>query len=229
MYRLNKIFSDFNSDILINLDADIKITKKDFLDNIAKIFIQDSNALLVTCHQIPLQPKNFVGKILHATFLMWDYVRLSVPNQDHVQNYGGTIGAYRGSFAKTLHIPDKATEDRIYIYLMAKQKDGFRYTYNSVAYYWAVTTMHDYLNLAKRSFGSQQPELEKIFGAKVNSLHILPLKYKIKGILKSFYHQPLYTPIAILLGILLSRMTSRKIVANTGLWDISISSKKRFD
>jgi hypothetical protein len=229
MYRVNQIFSDFRSDILVNLDADIKIANTDFLNNIAKIFIQDPKALLVGCHSVPLQPKNFVGKILHATFLMWDYIRLSVPKQDHVQNYGGSIGGFRGSFARTLHIPDKATEDRIYIYLMAKQKNGFRYSYKAVSYYWAVTTMRDYINLTKRSFGSRQPELEKVFGEKANSIHIVPLKYKIKGILKSFYHQPLYTPLAIFLGFMLSKLTSQKEAADTGLWDISTSSKRAYD
>lgn len=228
MYRLNQIFSEFQSDILLLLDADIEIVGNNFLDNISEELIIDPKANMVVSHQIPLQPKKLIEKIIHATFLMWDYIRLSIPNLDHVQNFYPSATAYRGSFARTLHIPDKATEDRIYIYLCAKKTNSFRYTFKTIARYWTVTTIRDFINLSQRSFGAQQPELKKIFGEEVNTLHIIPLKYKIIGILKSFYHQPLYTPFAIFLGILLSKLTARKNICNTRLWEISKSSKKKY-
>lgn len=40
MYRLNQIFSDCQSDILVLLDADIKIVGDNFLDNISKGIIE---------------------------------------------------------------------------------------------------------------------------------------------------------------------------------------------
>lgn len=88
--------------------------------------------------------------------------------------------------------------------------------------------MREFINLSHRSFGTKQPELEKIFGEQVHTLHIIPMKYKIIGILKSFYRQPLYTPPAMILGFISSKLTTRKKSASTGLWEISKSSKRSY-
>lgn len=226
MYRMNQIFSDCRSDILILFDADVKLVGPNFLDNLSQEIIKDPKANLVVSHAVPFCPKDLIGKILHATYIMWDYVRLSIPHFDHVQNFYPAAAAYRGSFARALRFPPQATEDRIYIYLMAKKTNSFRYTFKTTVNYWAVTTMREFINLSHRSFGSRQSELEKIFGKQVNTIHIIPLKYKIIGILKSFLHQPLYTPAAIFLGFLLSKLTAKKKAPSTGLWEISTASKK---
>ena len=150
MYRQNQIFADCKEDYLILLDADIQPIGQDFINNLSKELIDDPKANLVVAHQIPLKPKNFIGKILSATFLMWDYVRLSMPSQNHLQNFYPSACAYRGSFARTLKFPKVATEDRIYIYLMAKKTNSFRYTFKAKANYWTVSTIRDYINLSHR-------------------------------------------------------------------------------
>src|SRR5437899_2442520 len=120
-YRLNQIYKANKSDVLIVLDADIGLKGNDFVENFAMAVIDDKNAQLVSAHELPLLPKDFVGRVIASTYVMWDYIRWSVPNCDHVQNLYARATAYRGSFAKNLYIPDEATEERLYLYLMAKK------------------------------------------------------------------------------------------------------------
>lgn len=224
--RLNQIFQMNKSDFLLVLDADIGLVGDRFIQKMITVAKSDKKALMVVSHQIPLQPKDFIGKVLHASFMFWDYVRLSVPHKDHVQNFYGAATLYKDSFAKTLKIPKKATEERLYIYLMAKSKNGFRYAQKAVLLYWAIGTVDDYIKLSRRSFGTEQPALEKLFGEKIHTAYLIPRKYKIIGLLKSFYHQPLFTPLALIAGVTLARLTQKHANKTSALWEIVASTKK---
>ncbi|MBU4016007.1 glycosyltransferase [Patescibacteria group bacterium] len=224
--RVNQIFRDCKNDLLVLFDADIGIHGTNFLNKILQPLIIDKNAQMISAHQTAIRPQNFIGKIIYATFILWDYIRFSIPDQDHIQNFYSSSTAFRGSFARTLNIPNKATEERIYLYMMAKKVKGFRYCRQAHVVFWPPATLHDYLKLSCRTFGAKQPELEKLFGEKVNTIHIVPWKYKIIGILKSFYHQPVYTPLGILLGYLLNFLVTRKNKEYSAYWKTNLSTKK---
>ena len=224
--RLNQIYKDNTSDVLIVLDADLAIVGDWFVEKFALCIINDKKALLVSAHEEAIVPKDFVGRIIASSYLTWDYIRWSIPNCDHVQNLYARATAYRGSFAKTLYIPDKATEERLYLYLMAKQKEGYRYTRDAVIRYLPVSTMYDYVKLADRAFGRPQPAVNKLVGYDATYLYVIPRKYKIKGMLLSFIHDPVFTVLGMLLGIWLSRSTLHRKTVDSAMWEISLSSKK---
>lgn len=229
IFRLKQIFRNCDDEILIVLDADIDLVGDNFLNHLTEVIISDPDAKMVVAHQIPLRSKSFIGKIIYASYLMWDYVRLSVPNCDHVQNFYGAATAYRGSFARTLRIPDKLTEERLYIYMMAKKTDGFCYCNSAKIVYWPVSTLAEFLKLAKRSFGNIQPEINKIVGIEDNASYTIPWKYKFQGIAKSLYCQPFYTPFALFFNFFLSRLTLLVPSQNSPLWEVSLSTKKSFN
>ncbi len=223
---LNRIFRERKSDILVVLDADIGIVGADFLDNISRPIINDKNAQLVSAHQTAIRPKNFIGKIIYAALLLWDYIRFSIPNKDHIQNFYSSATALRGSFVKNLCIPEAVAEERIYLYLMAKKLNGFRYSNDAHVLFWPPSTLSEYIMLSDRTFGAKQPELSNLFGAQANTIHIVPWKYKIIGILKSFFYQPFYTPVAILLGFSLNFLVTHKKKHYRKFWNTNISTKK---
>lgn len=226
-YRLNKIFKENTSDVLIVLDADIALVGTDFIEKFALAIVDDPKAQLVSAHELPILPKEFVGRVIASTYIMWDYIRWSVPNCDHVQNLYARATAYRGTFAKTLYIPDEATEERLYLYLMAKKTDGFRYAYNARILYIPVGTVYDYVKLAERAFGRPQPAVNKLFGYDATYHFTIARKYKIIGMIKSFFRDPIYTPLAFTLGIWLSRSTLGRKTQDSQIWEVSWSSKKK--
>lgn len=226
-YRLNRIYKANKSDILIVLDADIGLKGEKFIENLARVIISDKKAQLVSAHELPLFPKTFIGRIIASTYIMWDYIRWSIPEYDHVQNLYARATAYRGTFAKNLYIPDDATDERLYLYLMAKKSNGFRYAKNAQIVYIPVNTIYDYIKLSERAFGRPQPAVNKLFGYDATYHFSIPRKYKIIGTLKSLIHDPFYTPLAFLLGIWLSKTVMNRKTLDSQIWEISWSSKKK--
>ena len=228
IFRLNQMFRRNRSDLLVVLDADINLIGVNFLENLVRAIASDPNAKMAVAHQIPLRSRNFIGKVVYASYLMWDFIRFSVPNRDHVQNFYGAATAYRGSFVKTLNIPTGLAEERLYIYLTAKKTNGFRYCNSAKILYWPVSTLPEFVKQAKRSFGKSHSELDKIFGPESSAGYTIPWRYKLQGIIKSFYHQPLFTPLALVFNFTLSRLTLVTPVQNSHLWEISASTKKPY-
>lgn len=226
-FRLNQIFKANTSDALIVLDADIGLVGEYFVEKFALALLKDKKAQLVSAHEVPLMPKGFIGRVIASSYVMWDYIRLSVPNGDHVQNLYARATAYKKEFAKGLYIPDKATEERLYLYLMAKRVDGYRLTYSAVIRYWPVTTVHDYAMLSERAFGRPQPAVNRLFGYDATFHYLIPRKYKIWGTIKSFIHDPFYTPLAFVLGYVLSKKTLERKTLDSQIWEVSLSSKKK--
>src|SRR3989344_2939682 len=70
--RINQIFREANSDIVVIFDADIKLENDLVLDNLIKPFLNDSELMLVSGKSEPLPPVNFVQKVVYAGIKIWD-------------------------------------------------------------------------------------------------------------------------------------------------------------
>jgi len=228
VFRLNQMYRSNTSDILVILDADINLRDDYFLSNLADILIKDKEANLVAADPVPVRADGFIPGLLYYSFLMWDYVRLSIPNQDHVQNLWGSAVAFRKSFAQTLKITDGSGEERIYLYLMAKKTNSFRYCQQAKAYYWPVTTISDFIKLAYRSFDKQNRKLDEIFGFETDRITVIPRRYVIAGLIKFIYTNPLQTPLALLANIGHRLLTYLLPMRQQEFWEIVQSTKRPF-
>lgn len=226
MFRLNQIYRECKSDLLLILDADIGIVGIDFVDTMVSTSLFDQKAQMFSAHQIPLRINSVAGILMYASATLWDFVRLSTPNKDHVQAFYGAATLYRKSFAHTLHIPQGCSEERVYLYLMAKKIDGFRYVDEAKITYWTPNTWEDFNKHMNRSFGSGEETLEELFGDLVKTVHIIPKKYKMIGLAKSMARHPFLTPIAIIFGFLSNRITLKRKKMKSPLWEMNMSTKR---
>lgn len=224
-FRVNEAFRNCESDILVILDADIALVGNDFLEKLVDVMVTDPKAMLVAAHQIILRPNTFIGKILYANFALWDQVRWSVPYYHSPSNYYGSATAYRGSFARSVHIPTSLSDPHFYIYLMADRLDGFRYCRDAEILQLPISTLSDFNKFIHRSIGKRDKELEKIFGSNVEKIRFIPNKYKLLGLLKSFLYEPFYTPFALLL-ILYMKMALFIKPDQSSIWNIVKSTKR---
>jgi phosphatidyl-myo-inositol alpha-mannosyltransferase len=225
IFRLNQMFKRCKSDILVVFDADIGLVGNKCLENLVSVILFDKKAMMVASHQIPLRPNSFIGKIIHTNFQIWDNIRLNIPNFDSVHNFYGAATAFRGSYAKKISIPNGITSLRTYLFLLARNNDGFRYNPKSQIIYRTTETIKDYLALGNRPFGRKDKYLEDIFGNKTKNLYLIPIKYIFIGLIKSLYHQPIYTFLAILLSLYQKNISNNHQASNKAFWDISSSSK----
>jgi len=231
LFRLNQIFRKNTSDILIILDADIFIINDNFIEQLVSKIASNKHIVLSAAHATPILPKRFKGRLVASCFLTWDYIRLSIPRYDSVHNFSSQATAYRNSFAKKLFIPSSATEERIYIYLMAKRENeqGFYYEKNAQIKFFPITTINDFVLLTKRTFGKKQTVLDNLFGFETETILRVPIKYKLIGILRSFLAYPLLTPIGLFLNFLLPKITLMRKNITSSSWERSDSTKLDFN
>lgn len=225
-FRVNQIFNSCESDILVVLDADIALVGDVFLESLTSVMITDREATLVSAHQVLLKPKTFIGNVLYTSFTMWDYVRLSIPNYDSALNYFGSATAYRGSFARSITIPTNLLDPHLFIYLMAKKRNGFRYCMHAQILQWPISTIKDLEKFLRRSIGKKDEKLEEMFGITIAQVYAIPRWNKLIGIFKSFLKQPLYTPLALGLSWIMAKKAMTVQADRTPVWDIVTSTKK---
>jgi len=226
IFRLNQIYKENSADILIIFDADIVLGSKTCISGMVKALNVDSSALVVAAHQVPIRPNTFIGKCIYGGYKVWDDTRLSIPNYDHIQNLYGAATAYRKSFAKNLQFPVGITDDRGYIYLMAKKNNGFRYLKTAWIEYLPVSTLKDFFKLADRSFNKNEDALAKIFGDKVYKNYAIPNKYKINAILNNLIQDPFYTTFGMILNIIARVIHLKDKYYDQGMWETATSTKK---
>ncbi len=224
-YRMGQMFAHCTSDALVVLDADIAIVQDNFLEKLVEVLVKDPKATMVAAHQKLIRPKDVMGKILHTHFVLWDFVRWSVLDFQNANNFYGSATAFRGSFARSIKIPKNLTDPHLYLYLLADKVKGFRYTMNAVILQQSISTWSDFEKFLDRPLGKKDEELEKITGVDSETVHLIPWKYKIKGILRCFLWQPIYTFPALALVVYMKIRPAKKTYTSS-LWKIVKSTKK---
>lgn len=228
-HRVNELFSLCKTDALVILDADIGLVGENFLNELISVLERDATAQLVAAHQKQLRPTTFIGKIIYTHFLVWDYVRWSIPQYHSARNYYGSATAYRGSFVRSIHIPTNISDPHLYIYLRADIMDGFRYCENAEMVQWPIATMRDYNKFLRRSIGKKDEALIKLFGQEyIDSTRFVHRKYKIIGVIKAFFHEPIFTPLSFLINIYM-KLAPFIRDDKTANWDVVTSTKKEIN
>lgn len=225
-FRVNQMFHACTTDIIVVLDADIAPGGDHFLEKLVDAMIADPKAQLVAAHQILIRPTGFIPKVIHTSFVMWDFVRLSIPQYDSALNYFGSATAYRGSFARSVYIPKDLLDPHLYIYLAAKKLNGFRYCLSAEILQVPITTIRDLQKFLRRSIGKRDKKLEQLFDIKIADIYFIPRKNKIIGIMKAFLWQPFYTPLALILSFIMAKKAKSIVADKTPVWDIVTSTKK---
>lgn len=227
MYRLNQLYRMFDADILLSLDADIILGSSNEVERLINVFIKDKNALVVVSRQTGIFPNTFMGKILQTQQDIWDKTRESIPGFRSPHNLMGSASAIRGDFAKTVHYPTVISCDQHYLYLKAEEINGFRYVKKSVVYYLGFANFSDYKLQGIRAYNDKF-SLANYLGKEVLSVYQVSRILKIRAIISTFIYKPMYTMLAIMLGIYL-RSEAKKQNPSDALWKPVLSTKQKIN
>jgi glycosyltransferase involved in cell wall biosynthesis len=189
--RINQIFLNLNSDIVIILDADIKIYSKQLFTNLIKPIIDNKSVELTAGKITPLSPISFVQKAVYAGTKLWDEARRINKNSD-MYYCGGAIRAFSKKLYKEIKFPKIKAED-VYPYLYCKSK-GYKFSYVKSAeiFHTLPLKLADYVKQMNRYLKSPV-EQESVFGEKiVNKEFTINFKIKIYALLKVFIKNPFW-------------------------------------
>lgn len=224
--RINQIFSEADSDIVVIFDADIKLEDDFVLDNLIKPFLEDNDTMLVSGKSKPLTVVNFVQKVVYTGINIWDEVKENSTSMMYFCE--GSIRAFRKKLYKEIKFPPTSADD-VYPYLFSTSKGyKFHYAKDAVVYHRLPSTYADYVKQISRYLKSEKIH-EKNFGINfVKKHYTVTFSLKTRVFLKNMLINPFWT-IAYLVF-----MTKPKIVSvvfggkggnGSSLWDIVKSTK----
>jgi len=220
----NQLISQVKTDYLILLNADIKITDRDFLNKSIKPFLDNPKIGLLSVLVEPLKGKTHVEKIINWSHLTKTKI-FQVSNKP-IYLCHGRARVISKAFYSQLVFPKLIAEDA-YSYLMAK-KLGFDFAYTSQTkiYFRSPANLKDHL-LQSQRFAKGKIELEKFFDPEiVKSAYRLPKLQSLLGWTRALTRQPFLTLAFFwmsFLSLILAPLLARSIGS---IWAQSQSSKK---
>lgn len=223
--RINQLFEKSESDIVVLLDADIKIKNKFVINNLVKPFINNVEIKHISGHAFPLKPVKFIENIVYAGMLIWEYARMN-PSASDLYLSEGSIRAFKREVYKKLRFP-KSSADEAFSFLFC-EKNGYKFYWASTAevYYRLPNTFNDYMKQMKRFLGSGSIQ-ENIFGSKfLDKYYNIRIQDKLTALAfylrKNFWWTFLYMLTIPMPRILL---LFEKKNEDNGIWEIVSSTK----
>jgi glycosyltransferase involved in cell wall biosynthesis len=223
--RMNYIFSRVNSDILIQLDADIVLKDADTVANLVSPFLgQSSNVAMVCGDHSPLPPRTWVERVAYFGEMVWLLSVRAAGRKALAFRCYGHIRAFSKSFYKIFSIPEglRVNEDT-YSYLWARNKElPVAFTIKAEVGYRLPNNLTDYVKQFRRTRAYQNQTLE---AAQTDEVPAVPASILFWQLL----YMTVRTRPDVVLGFIILRlycwfMGDERSVTN--IWDISSSTKE---
>lgn len=191
VHRINQAFSENTYDILIRVDADVRMPDKNTFNKLLSD-IEENTGLI--CGNVQVHsPRNYIQKIGYFGKDLWNNIRDSLGLNSMAYRCHGSLYAVLKKYADTVNMPDVASGDDTFLFFDATQK-GFEVLYkrDAVVYQQLPKTLEDYI---KQHVKYDADNISKYFPKdlikkhntiKLNNIvwHILKkiIKYPITGI-----------------------------------------------
>lgn len=220
----NLIISKSKSDILILLNADIRIPDRKFIQKIAAP-IANGAADLVAPSVAEAEPNTFFEKILHVSTKIKNVAYESYHDGNNVYTCRGVGRAFSKRLYEKMHFLASVGEDAFSYYFCITNEFVYHFEKSAKIVFRLPGNYSDHKKQSMRFFTSQEL-LKREFGKRlVTQGYKLNNRVLVASLLKNFIKNPVFTMLYILVFALL------KIQAFFNLdqkdhWEISVSSKR---
>ncbi len=224
--RMSDFMKTFDGDILVQLDADIRIPSKDVISKLVQPFLENKEVDLVCGWHFPLKPKTFAEKLAYFGVMVWNRAIKIAGNPPRYMCIG-QVRVFSRKFANNFSIPKKEqflTEDVYSFYFAVKNNYTYKMVSDAVVYFKLPDNFRDYKKQMKR-FLKSPSDGRKVFGEKlVKKYDVMNSGDKLLALMIEFFSNPF---IAICYVILqgITRYEARSF-QNDVKWEMIESSKK---
>ncbi len=220
----NIIIENTDSDILVILNADIRLSDVYTLEKIISP-IARGKADLVTPSVIEAGPDTFFEKILYVSTKIKNMTYEKYNNGKNVYTCRGLARAFSKRLYKEIMFTSSIGEDGFsYFYCVV---NNFKYSFSQDAkvIFRLPNTFQDHKKQSIRFFKSQGLLKEKFGKDFISKSYKLPKLVLVKSLVENFIEYPSYT--SLYLGVLFYlKLRSLFYKNDQDKWDISKSSKK---
>lgn len=219
----NIIIKNTNSDMLVLLNADIRIKNTNFLEKLVAP-ISSGKADLTTPSVKEVKPQRFFEKILLTSTKIKNLAYKEFKKGNNVYTCHGQARAFSRKLYKKIHFPSSIGEDAYsYFYCLS---NGFKYKYQKdiSVLYKLPDNFKDHTKQSIRFFQSQKLISKKFNKNFVLSEYNIPKKIMAKSVLQSLIQYPIYTSfyLFVVLYLCVQSYLSKNV---DDKWEIAVSSK----
>lgn len=224
--RLNAIFAESDTDLVIILDADMVFDGTYALEALVQTCVRHPEYGLVGGNPSPLPAETFIEKAINTNIHVREKLRSAYDFESSAYAIHGSVMALKRSFYKKLHIPPTVLTDDAYIYFYAVQRNvGIGFSARSKVLYRSPETIHDHFSQATR-YHAAGLQMVEIFGKEmVDKGYKVPVSVSLRGMVLQILFNPagyavlkMYHIASIVRSVLVhSRMNA--------LWEYVASSK----
>lgn len=220
--RQNEILVESKTDILLLLNADIAIKDPDFILNMIKPFLDDSNVGMVAARILPLPAENFFENVINSSVFLKLDIFENLHGGNNIMLCNGRARAFSREFSSQLSFIPQPGEDG-YSYIKCMDL-GYKFIYQRTAeiFYRSPQTLPDHLKQSKRFFRSVS--LHRSMNNGENKKY-----YKVPLILffRKLFRHTVRHPVLLLCYsavFIIARVSSMWYETST-VWEVSLSSK----
>ncbi|HUQ85827.1 MAG TPA: glycosyltransferase family 2 protein [Candidatus Limnocylindrales bacterium] len=188
--RINQIINTFNGDILLLIDADIKIKDKLLFSKI----VENNNfnkAGLISVNAIPDKANNFFQKIIKSGVIVSQQISSTWNNGNNYLSFKGCFLGLSRNFAKKIQLDNSLVNNDAYLYLIAKKLGYYPEIYKGAeVYYKSPKNLSDHMNQSLR-FKDSKKEMKKYFKKNLSSEYDIPVSVYGKAFIKGMMSNPI--------------------------------------
>lgn len=222
--RLNELYKLTKSEILVILDADIRIGDRKFLNKLIRP-IQQGKADLVSCRIQEVPGKEFFERMINFSNQFKREIFENYHNGINIFTNRGPVMALSRRLYKQLEYPEVYCDDMFT--LLYNQQVGYRYYYSrdTQVFYRSPANMPDHFRQSKR-FVKSDLILKKYFDKKlVDDSMRIPIGLGLRVTIANTIKHPVYMT-SYLMVLAYTRLGTIMAKASGVKWQIVTSSKK---
>lgn len=219
--RINNAFLKNKGNIIVVIDADVKILDKNFLDKlvrpIAKYDLTSSRIEIV-------KPRTIFEKILSISIDLINSVFSKYKNGNNVYTCRGVARAFSPKLVKAIRFPNSVGDDA-YSYFFCKENNfNYKFVNNAVAFIRLPNNYEDHLKQSVR-FKNSQRIMQKLFpDINIVQEYKIPTIQFYAELFKLFIKKPILT-LSYLYINYKAKHNSKTNNNSSAKWEIAQSSK----
>lgn len=224
-YGQNKIIKKTTSDVLVLLNADIRLEGTNFISNLVRPFLSDPKIGLTSANVIPLEGNNFFEKVINWSHQIKQSIYDSSPDLE-VYLCHGRARAFSKQYYQNLVFQKFIAEDA-YSYLKCKELNlHFSYCKDAVLRFRSPSKLKEYLLQSRRYFKGAQELGKYIHSKSLNNNYQVRTSLLFKYWTSALLQQPILTIVYVLVAFYSSFTYKIQGTQISYIWVPSNSSKK---
>jgi glycosyltransferase involved in cell wall biosynthesis len=225
--RLNDIYSNLKTDILVQTDSDVIFSHPLVIHDIIQPLLKEKQVGMCGGHQQPLPGTTFTERAVNCTVEAYIPLRQMLRGGNNIFSVDGRLLAYKKELVKKILVPENMTSnDKFTYYSCLTMGYQYRYVPSAVTFYRSPQNLKDQIRQNGR-FAVSPIRMSRYFGEEiVRKETFIPLKIIVRNTLLQFMKHPIMCSYVFLINAYCRFNAKQNEKKLTAKWPMAYSTKK---